>query len=147
MMTYMTKHDGEDNGAPKTELEPAKTDAKNVPTFLDAMLEVPNPRMLTGDLLFILIVNFLLQIADEVGDPGTRSSVCVGELTCSVVDVHLLSLWFCLLLSILVGWGVRPTHNCANDLIGGDCERLENEHILGARGAVEPQLLLLGGVR
>ena len=41
-----------------------------VPGFLDAMLEIPDPRLLAGDLLFILMINFLLQIANEVGDPA-----------------------------------------------------------------------------
>ena len=40
---------------------------KKVPTC--ALLEVPDPRLLTGDLLFILIINFLLQIGAEVGSP------------------------------------------------------------------------------
>lgn len=36
------------------------------PNFLDAFLEVPDSRLLSGDVLSLLIVNFLLQIADEV---------------------------------------------------------------------------------
>lgn len=32
--------------------------------------EIPDSRLLAGDLLFLLIVNYLLQIADEVGDPS-----------------------------------------------------------------------------
>ncbi len=36
------------------------------PNFLDTILEIPDPKLFTGDLLFLLIVNFLLQIASEV---------------------------------------------------------------------------------
>ncbi|KAL3810470.1 hypothetical protein ACHAXA_010164 [Cyclostephanos tholiformis] len=39
-----------------------------MPSFMDAMLEIPEPRLLAGDMLFLLITNFLLQIANEVGD-------------------------------------------------------------------------------
>jgi len=53
----------------RTEIDPSRPD-KNFPAFLDAMTEVPDPRLLSGDLLFILIINFLLQIANEVGDPN-----------------------------------------------------------------------------
>ncbi|KAL9181108.1 hypothetical protein ACHAXT_009913 [Thalassiosira profunda] len=59
--------DEENDGAP-AEFDPRRPD-KNVPAFLDAMLEIPDPRVLAGDVLFILIINFLLQIANEVGDP------------------------------------------------------------------------------
>jgi hypothetical protein len=41
---------------------------KKVPSFMDAMLEIPDPRLLAGDLLFLLMTNFLLQIANEVSD-------------------------------------------------------------------------------
>ena len=32
--------------------------------------EIPDTRLFSGDILFLLIVNFLLQIASEVGDPN-----------------------------------------------------------------------------
>eukprot|EP00578_Thalassiosira_sp_NH16_P020585 CAMPEP_0181098026 /NCGR_PEP_ID=MMETSP1071-20121207/11892_1 /TAXON_ID=35127 /ORGANISM="Thalassiosira sp., Strain NH16" /LENGTH=115 /DNA_ID=CAMNT_0023180565 /DNA_START=381 /DNA_END=725 /DNA_ORIENTATION=+ len=51
------------------ELDSRRPD-KQFPGFLDAMLEIPDPRLLAGDLLFILMINFLLQIANEVGDPS-----------------------------------------------------------------------------
>ena len=53
---------------PSSEIDPRRPD-KNMPAFLDAMLEIPDPRMLAGDVLFILMINFLLQIGNEVGDP------------------------------------------------------------------------------
>lgn len=43
---------------------------KNLTSFLDTLLEIPDSQLLAGDLLFILVINFLLQIADEVGDPS-----------------------------------------------------------------------------
>jgi hypothetical protein len=45
-------------------IDPTRPDS-----FLDAYLEVPDRQLLAGDLLFILVINFLLQIANEVGDP------------------------------------------------------------------------------
>lgn len=70
-MTNNNDNDKEDlnEDVPREQLDPKRPD-KNLPEFLDAMLEIPDPRLLAGDLLFILIVNFLLQIASEVGDPG-----------------------------------------------------------------------------
>jgi len=72
----MTNQDGDgSNDKNETNLknEPTEIDSKrpdkNSPSFLDAMLEIPDPRLLAGDLLFILMINFLLQIANEVGDP------------------------------------------------------------------------------
>ena len=71
---FMTKFDDGDNDLEKdlnnapTEIDPRRPD-KNFPAFMDAMLEVPDPRLLAGDILFLLIINFLLQIANEVGDP------------------------------------------------------------------------------
>jgi len=38
-------------------------------SFLDAIIEIPDTRLFAGDILFLLIVNFLLQIANELGDP------------------------------------------------------------------------------
>ena len=32
--------------------------------------EIPDTRLFAGDTLFLLIINFLLQIADEIGDPN-----------------------------------------------------------------------------
>lgn len=54
----MTKNDDDDD----------EGGGKKPPSFMDAMLEIPDPRLLAGDLLFILIINFLLQIANEVSD-------------------------------------------------------------------------------
>lgn len=73
---FMANNDDDDvetdvvDEAPPTErlLDPKRPD-ENLPAFMDAMLEIPDPRMFAGDLLFILIINFLLQIANEVGDP------------------------------------------------------------------------------
>ena len=66
----MTKYDHEKdvNNAP-TEIDPRRRPDKNLPAFMEAMLEVPDTRLLAGDILFLLIINFLLQIANEVGDP------------------------------------------------------------------------------
>ena len=41
---------------------------EKMPSFMDAMLEIPDPRLLSGDLLFLLMINFLLQIANEMSD-------------------------------------------------------------------------------
>ena len=49
-------------------IDPTRPD-KNLSGFIDALLEVPDRQLLAGDLLFILVINFLLQIANEVGDP------------------------------------------------------------------------------
>lgn len=59
----------EDPNMTPEELDSRRPD-KQFPGFLDAMLEIPDPRLLAGDLLFILMINFLLQIANEVGDPS-----------------------------------------------------------------------------
>ena len=67
----MTKHGGdfdEDPNVPNEKIDPRRP-YKNLGAFFDAMLEIPDPRLLGGDLLSLLIVNYLLQIADEVGDP------------------------------------------------------------------------------
>mmetsp|Transcript_504 Transcript_504/g.1015 ORF Transcript_504/g.1015 Transcript_504/m.1015 type:complete len:255 (-) Transcript_504:189-953(-) len=74
MSNFMTKDDySEGDSEVDLNNRPSKIDAtrpdKQFPAFLDAMLEIPDPRLLAGDLLFILIINFLLQIANEVGDP------------------------------------------------------------------------------
>lgn len=37
---------------------------------LDSLLEIPDSQLLAGDLLFILVINFLLQIANEVSEPS-----------------------------------------------------------------------------
>jgi len=67
-INYMTNYDGED----KEDINETPTERpdKNLPAFFDALLEIPDPRLLAGDLLFILIINFLLQIASDVGNPG-----------------------------------------------------------------------------
>ena len=50
------------------ELDP-NPGGRKIREFFDAILEIPDPQLLAGDILSLLIVNFLLQIADEVGDP------------------------------------------------------------------------------
>jgi len=67
-MTNDDELEKEQDNLPATELEPRRP-VNKFPALLDALLEVPDPRLLAGDLLFLLIVNFLLQIANEVGDP------------------------------------------------------------------------------
>lgn len=83
MISCMTKYDGDDHDdlkAPK-DVDPPKLvarvadadkgrerDGKKMPSFMDAMLEIPDPRLLAGDLLFLLMINFLLQIANEMSD-------------------------------------------------------------------------------
>ena len=55
---------------PKKDDEPKKQQLAALPSFIDAMFEIPDPKLLAGDLLFILMINFLLQIANEVGEPN-----------------------------------------------------------------------------
>jgi len=55
---------------PKKDDEPKKQQLAALPSFIDAMFEIPDPKLLAGELLFILMINFLLQIADEVGEPN-----------------------------------------------------------------------------
>mmetsp|Transcript_28913 Transcript_28913/g.41320 ORF Transcript_28913/g.41320 Transcript_28913/m.41320 type:complete len:232 (+) Transcript_28913:74-769(+) len=43
---------------------------KSLQGFLDSLLEIPDSQLLAGDLLFILVINFLLQIANEVSEPS-----------------------------------------------------------------------------
>ncbi len=50
--------------------EITKPKANQLNEFMDSFFEVPDPRLLAGDLLFLLNVNFLLQIGDEIGDPN-----------------------------------------------------------------------------
>eukprot|EP00986_Skeletonema_menzelii_P012100 scaffold6464_cov145-Skeletonema_menzelii.AAC.9 len=45
-------------------------DKNNFQGFLDSLLEIPDSQLLAGDLLFILVINFLLQIANEVSEPS-----------------------------------------------------------------------------
>ena len=42
----------------------------NFQGFLDSLLEIPDSQLFAGDLLFILVINFLLQIANEVSEPS-----------------------------------------------------------------------------
>lgn len=70
---FMANYDNDDDlnkdtNNSSTEIDPKRPD-KKISAFMDAMLEIPDPRLLAGDLAFILIINFLLQIANEVGDP------------------------------------------------------------------------------
>lgn len=83
--SYMTKNyinnddeDDEDDGndklknrfkVPKKDDEPKKQQLA-LSSFIDAMFEIPDPKLLAGDLLFILMINFLLQIANEVSEPN-----------------------------------------------------------------------------
>lgn len=59
------KNSDEDSNAQKKELNLRNLKQK-IPNFMDTMLEIPDPRLFAGDLLFLLIINFLLQIASEV---------------------------------------------------------------------------------
>ncbi|KAL3779573.1 hypothetical protein ACHAWO_000094 [Cyclotella atomus] len=67
----MTKN--EDNEEVDEEIK-AMSFSSKVDSFLDAMLEIPDTRLFAGDILFLLIVNFLLQIGSEVGDPNFWAS-------------------------------------------------------------------------
>ncbi len=59
--------DKEDPNEPKTKKELDTMNQKQqVLNFVDTILEIPDPRLFAGDLLFLLIINFLLQIASEV---------------------------------------------------------------------------------
>lgn len=84
-ISYMTKKyindndDDDDNDklkeqprlkVPKKDDEPKKQQLAALPSFIDAMFEIPDPKLLAGDLLFVLMINFLLQIANEVGEPN-----------------------------------------------------------------------------
>ena len=61
---YMSKYEDEDDRVDhKIPIEGQKA------KFIDALLEIPDSRLFAGDLLFILIINFLLQIGSEVGSP------------------------------------------------------------------------------
>lgn len=59
------KNSAEDSNTPKKELD-LRNLKQQIPNFMDTMLEIPDPRLFAGDLLFLLIINFLLQIASEV---------------------------------------------------------------------------------
>lgn len=51
-------------------IEDLRRPDKSVQGFLDTLLEIPDSQLLAGDLLFILVINFLLQIANEVSEPS-----------------------------------------------------------------------------
>ena len=67
---YMSKYNGEDENNEDVPIEKERQD-KNKPTssFIDSLLEIPDSRLFLGDILFLLIVNFLLQIGAEIGSP------------------------------------------------------------------------------
>ena len=67
---YMSKYDGEDENNEDVPIEKERQD-KNKPTssFIDALLEIPDSRLFLGDILFLLMINFLLQIGAEISSP------------------------------------------------------------------------------
>jgi hypothetical protein len=65
----LSKNDDSDDDFDKLTDDLRRPD-KNVPRFLDTLTEIPDSQLLAGDLLFILVINFLLQIANDVGDPS-----------------------------------------------------------------------------
>ena len=56
----------EDDRIPPQEKFDPKSLKPSIPSFMDMLLEIPDSRLFAGDLLFLLIINFLLQIASEV---------------------------------------------------------------------------------
>ena len=66
---YMSKYD-EDGNDEDVPIEKERQDKnKLTPSFIDALLEIPDTRLFLGDVLFLLIINFLLQIGAEIGSP------------------------------------------------------------------------------
>jgi hypothetical protein len=91
MINCMTKYDGDDHDdlkAPKDGDPPKlgagvvdadkgrERDGKQMSSFMDAMSD---PRLLSGDLLFLLMINFLLQIANEVSNSNFWSNGGFGQ--------------------------------------------------------------------
>mmetsp|Transcript_60 Transcript_60/g.139 ORF Transcript_60/g.139 Transcript_60/m.139 type:complete len:251 (-) Transcript_60:117-869(-) len=68
--SHKSKIDDGNDDSEETLNATAKPKVNQLNEFLDSFLEVPDSRLLAGDLLFLLIVNFLLQIGDEIGDPN-----------------------------------------------------------------------------
>jgi len=68
---YMSKYDGEDENNEDVPIEKERQDKNkpSSPSFIDALLEIPDSRLFLGDILFLLIINFLLQIGAELGSP------------------------------------------------------------------------------
>ena len=67
---YMSKYDGEDEKNEDVPIEKERQDEnKLTSSFIDALLEIPDSRLFLGDILFLLIINFLLQIGAELGSP------------------------------------------------------------------------------
>ena len=66
----LSKKDDYDDDLDKLIDELQRPKDRNIQGFLDTLFEVPDPQLLAGDLLFILVINFLLQIANEVSDPS-----------------------------------------------------------------------------
>lgn len=68
--TIKYMHNGDeqkdDPKKPKEELDSTRNQKRQIPNLIDTILEIPDPKLLAGDLLFLLIINFLLQIASEV---------------------------------------------------------------------------------
>ena len=65
----LSKNDDNDDDFDKL-IEDLRRPDKNWQGFVDSLLEIPDSQLLAGDLLFILVINFLLQIANDVGDPS-----------------------------------------------------------------------------
>lgn len=65
----LSKNNDNDDDYDNQIIVPRRPD-QNLPGFLDTLFDVPDPQLLAGDLLFLLVINFLLQIANEVGDPS-----------------------------------------------------------------------------
>ena len=67
----LSKNDDSDDDFDKLIQGLRKSDNnKSLQGFLDSLLEIPDSQLLAGDLLFILVINFLLQIANEVSEPS-----------------------------------------------------------------------------
>lgn len=70
-ITLLSKNDDSDDEFDKLIQGLRRSDKNNkFQGFLDSLLEIPDSQLLAGDLLFILVINFLLQIANEVSEPS-----------------------------------------------------------------------------
>ncbi len=70
--TILSKNDDSDDDDFDKLIQDLRRSDKNTnfQGFLDSLLEIPDSQLLAGDLLFILVINFLLQIANEVSEPS-----------------------------------------------------------------------------
>ena len=68
---YLSKYNGEDENNEDVPIEKERQDKKkpSSPSFIDALLEIPDSRLFLGDILFLLMINFLLQIGTEISSP------------------------------------------------------------------------------